>query len=200
MGAVHRGALHVGCSGWHYKSWRGVVYDRDLAPAEWLRAYTRRFDTVELNNTFYRLPAASTFAAWRDQVPETFSFAMKASRFLTHIKRLRAPDEPLTRLLSHAGPLGADAEGCPLPTAAALGARPGTARDVPGSASAAVGRAQPAAAARHRDAGSRRLRGLDRRATRALRRQPLRARHAGPGDADHPRRPGRLSASSTATA
>jgi uncharacterized protein YecE (DUF72 family) len=106
MGAVHRGALFVGCSGWHYKSWRGVIYDRDLAPAEWLRAYTRRFDTVELNNTFYRLPAASTFAAWRDQVPETFSFAMKASRFLTHIKRLRAPDEPLARLLSRAGPLG----------------------------------------------------------------------------------------------
>jgi uncharacterized protein YecE (DUF72 family) len=102
-----QGAVHVGCSGWHYKSWRGVVYPEKLATDEWLRAYTRRFTTVELNSTFYRLPAESTFATWRSNVPATFRFAMKASRFLTHIKRLRDPEEPLTRLLSRAGPLGA---------------------------------------------------------------------------------------------
>ena len=68
--------------------------------------YARRFCTVELNNSFYRLPSAQTFAAWRDQVPRGFLFSVKASRFLTHIKRLREPDEPLGRLLTHAKPLG----------------------------------------------------------------------------------------------
>src|SRR5918995_4366220 len=100
------GVAKIGCSGWHYKSWRGTVYPATLAPASWLRAYTRRFCTVELNNSFYRLPAPQTFAAWREQVPRGFLFAVKASRFLTHIKRLRDPDEPLTRLLTHARPLG----------------------------------------------------------------------------------------------
>src|SRR5262245_11189978 len=100
-------AVQVGCSGWHYKSWRGVVYPNDLSTDEWLRVYSRRFTTVELNNTFYRLPGAETFERWRAQVPATFSFAMKASRFLTHIKRLRDPAEPLARLLARARPLDA---------------------------------------------------------------------------------------------
>jgi uncharacterized protein YecE (DUF72 family) len=96
----------IGCSGWHYKSWRGTVYPADLPITEWLRSYTSRFSTVELNNSFYRLPSESAFAAWRAQVPRGFEFAVKASRFLTHIKRLRDPEEPLQRLLSHAEPLG----------------------------------------------------------------------------------------------
>lgn len=96
---------YVGCSGWHYKSWRGTVYPETLATAAWLRAYARRFATVELNNSFYRLPAANTFRSWRERVPRGFRFAVKASRFLTHIKRLRDPEEPLTRLLTHAAPL-----------------------------------------------------------------------------------------------
>ena len=100
------GVAHIGCSGWHYKSWKGIVYPADLPTTDWLRAYTRRFATVELNNSFYRLPAESTFAAWREQVPRGFVFAVKASRFLTHIKRLRDPEEPLDRLLTHAKPLG----------------------------------------------------------------------------------------------
>jgi uncharacterized protein YecE (DUF72 family) len=100
------GVAHIGCSGWHYKGWQGAIYPRDLPVTEWLRAYTRRFSTVELNNTFYRLPAQRTFAGWREQVPRGFVFALKASRFLTHIKRLRDPEEPLHRLLSHARPLG----------------------------------------------------------------------------------------------
>jgi uncharacterized protein YecE (DUF72 family) len=100
------GVARIGCSGWHYKSWKGLIYPAELAPSEWLRDYTRRFSTVELNNSFYRLPAEETFAGWREQVSRGFQFAVKASRFLTHIKRLREPDEPLQRLLSHAKPLG----------------------------------------------------------------------------------------------
>jgi uncharacterized protein YecE (DUF72 family) len=105
--ARRTGVAHIGCSGWHYKSWRGVVYPADLPTDEWLRAYTRRFDTVELNNTFYRLPSEQTFAGWRAQVRRGFVFAVKASRFLTHIKRLRDPEEPLERLLTRAKALGA---------------------------------------------------------------------------------------------
>lgn len=97
---------YIGCSGWHYKSWRGRVYPMELPASEWLRTYASRFRTVEINNSFYRLPAEETFAAWRAQVPRGFLFAVKASRFLTHIKRLREPDEPLHRLLAHAAPLG----------------------------------------------------------------------------------------------
>lgn len=83
-----------------------MVYPVDVPSSGWLRTYTRWFPTVELNNSFYRLPSEETFAAWRRQVPGGFRFAVKASRFLTHIKRLREPDEPLHRLLSHASPLG----------------------------------------------------------------------------------------------
>lgn len=98
--------MRVGCSGWHYKHWAGRVYPRDLPKDQWLHAYTRRFDTVELNNTFYRLPDAEQFARWREQVPKAFVFAVKASRFLTHFKRLIDPEEPLERLLSRAIRLG----------------------------------------------------------------------------------------------
>lgn len=83
-----------------------MIYPADMPTSDWLRAYTRRFGTVELNNSFYRLPSEETFAAWREQVPRGFVFAVKASRFLTHIKRLREPEEPLERLLAHAAPLG----------------------------------------------------------------------------------------------
>jgi uncharacterized protein YecE (DUF72 family) len=76
-----------------------------LPPAEWLRYYATIFDTVEVNNTFYRLPEASTFAAWREQTPESFLMAVKASRFLTHMKRLRDPAEPIHRLFSRASAL-----------------------------------------------------------------------------------------------
>ena len=96
----------MGCSGWHYKSWRGAFYPEDLPTSQWLDVYSRRFATVELNSTFYRLPADTTFQGWREQVPRDFHFAMKASRFLTHFKRLQSPAEPLARLLSRARPLG----------------------------------------------------------------------------------------------
>src|SRR5687768_16532686 len=99
--AAAHGVAHIGCSGWHYKSWKGVVYPQELPTTAWLQAYTQRFSTVELNNSFYRLPSEETFASWRRQVPRGFLFAVKASRFLTHINRLREPQEPLTRLLTH---------------------------------------------------------------------------------------------------
>jgi uncharacterized protein YecE (DUF72 family) len=98
--------LRVGCSGWNYRSWRGRFYPPDLPVARWLEHYAGVFDTVEVNNTFYRLPEAGTFASWRAQTPRGFLAAIKASRFLTHIKRLRDPQEPLERLLTRASALG----------------------------------------------------------------------------------------------
>ena len=77
-----------------------------LAASKWLAYYAERFDTVEINNTFYRLPEAQTFATWRAQVQPGFLFAVKASRFLTHMKRLRDPQEPIERLFSRVEPLG----------------------------------------------------------------------------------------------
>jgi uncharacterized protein YecE (DUF72 family) len=100
------GVARVGCSGWHYEHWRGPVYDESLPTTAWLREYARRFPTVEINNSFYRLPSEQTFAAWYAQVPRGFRFAVKASRFLTHIKRLRDPAEPLERFFAHARSLG----------------------------------------------------------------------------------------------
>ena len=96
----------VGCSGWNYKSWRGRFYAADLPAARWLQYYATRFDSVEINNTFYRLPERATFAAWRTQVPPEFLFAVKASRFLTHMKRLLDPEEPIARLFSRVAGLG----------------------------------------------------------------------------------------------
>ena len=92
----------IGCSGWNYKSWRGAFYPQSLTASEWLGYYTQHFHTVEINNSFYRLPEESTFAAWRQQTPRGFVFAVKASRFLTHMKQLRDPAEPIDRLFSRA--------------------------------------------------------------------------------------------------
>jgi uncharacterized protein YecE (DUF72 family) len=96
----------VGCSGWNYKSWRTRFYPTTLPASQWLTWYAQRFHTVEINNSFYRLPAPETFAAWREQTPADFIFAVKASRFLTHMKQLRDPEEPLERLFSRARRLG----------------------------------------------------------------------------------------------
>ena len=85
----------VGTSGWHYDHWRGIFYPPKLAKAEWLGFYARHFDTVELNNSFYRLPSEDAFAAWRDSSPPNFTFAVKVSRFITHIKRLKNIEEAL---------------------------------------------------------------------------------------------------------
>ena len=97
----------IGCSGWNYKSWRGRFYPQELAVSQWLAYYASRFNTVEVNNTFYRLPEPSTFESWGRQTPRAFLMAVKASRFLTHMKRLRDPVEPVERLFSRASALGA---------------------------------------------------------------------------------------------
>jgi uncharacterized protein YecE (DUF72 family) len=100
------GRTRVGCSGWQYKHWRGDFYPADLPASRWFQHYASVFDTVEINNTFYRLPEASTFAAWAERAPRRFLFAVKASRFLTHMKKLKDPEEPLERLFSRMRPLG----------------------------------------------------------------------------------------------
>ncbi|MFE8945772.1 DUF72 domain-containing protein [Streptomyces sp. NPDC007856] len=98
--------LFVGTSGWQYKDWRDLVYPAGVPARLWLEEYTRLFATVEINNAFYRLPSRENFEAWRDRVPEDFTVAVKASRYLTHIKRLKDPEEPVHRLMSHASGLG----------------------------------------------------------------------------------------------
>src|SRR5688572_6733391 len=100
------GAARVGCSGWQYKHWRGEFYPDDLPASRWFEHYASVFDTVEINNTFYRLPEEQTFAAWAARAPPRFLFAVKASRFLTHMKKLKDPEEPLDRLFSRMRPLG----------------------------------------------------------------------------------------------
>jgi uncharacterized protein YecE (DUF72 family) len=94
--------LFVGTSGWQYPHWRGGLYPHHLPTSSWLAHYAAAFQTVEVNSVFYRLPASDTFAAWAAQTPADFVFALKASRFLTHTKRLQDPREPVERLLRRA--------------------------------------------------------------------------------------------------
>jgi uncharacterized protein YecE (DUF72 family) len=98
--------VHVGTSGWQYRDWRGPFYPPDLRQTEWLAFYAQRFSTVEVNNAFYRLPEAGVFGRWAGQTPEGFVTAVKASRYLTHVRRLRDPAEPVQRLLERASALG----------------------------------------------------------------------------------------------
>ncbi|MFJ2837148.1 DUF72 domain-containing protein [Nocardia sp. NPDC087230] len=100
------GVIRVGTSGWQYRDWRGVLYPEGLPTRRWLEHYADAFATVESNNAFYRLPSRETFAAWRERTPADFVIAVKASRYLTHIKRLRDPAEPVQRLLDRADGLG----------------------------------------------------------------------------------------------
>src|SRR5213082_1226461 len=83
-------AIRIGCSGWMYDSWRGRLYPDREPKRRWLELYARHFDTVEVNSTFYRLARREAVASWVQQTPPGFLFAVKASRYLTHIRRLRA--------------------------------------------------------------------------------------------------------------
>lgn len=85
------GAVHIGTSGWNYKHWIGRFYPTGLPQKKWLAYYADHFETVEINNTFYHLPQLTTFANWRDSVPPQFFFAVKGSRFITHMKKLKEP-------------------------------------------------------------------------------------------------------------
>jgi uncharacterized protein YecE (DUF72 family) len=97
----------IGTSGWHYEHWRGGLYPADLPARHWLEHFGQRFATTEINNAFYRLPERSTFETWAASVPDDFVFAVKASRYLTHVRRLREPAEPVSRLLERTAGLGA---------------------------------------------------------------------------------------------
>ncbi|HZZ85960.1 MAG TPA: DUF72 domain-containing protein [Anaeromyxobacteraceae bacterium] len=100
------GPVRVGTSGYQYRHWRGVLYPAGLAQRRWLAWYARYFDTVELNATFYRLPRPEAVDRWRDEVPEGFRFAVKGSRYLTHMKQLRDPEAGLARFLAPVERLG----------------------------------------------------------------------------------------------
>jgi uncharacterized protein YecE (DUF72 family) len=99
-------STYVGTSGWHYDHWVGAFYPRDLPDGALLEYYAGHFDTAEINNSFYRLPEKKTLVRWRETVPEGFVFSVKASRYLTHMKKLKDPREPVERLFDRVNVLG----------------------------------------------------------------------------------------------
>jgi uncharacterized protein YecE (DUF72 family) len=98
--------LFAGTSGWQYRHWKGSFYPEDLPSAQWLPYFAERFPTVEVNNTFYRLPERKTFESWRKATPDGFIVTVKASRFLTHNKRLKDPGPAVEKLMDAARGLG----------------------------------------------------------------------------------------------
>lgn len=98
--------FHVGTSGYSYKEWKGSFYPPKIKADEMLRFYAERFSTVEINNTFYRMPKTVVVESWAEQAPEGFRFVLKASKRITHIKRLKEAEEPTEFLLKAAAVLG----------------------------------------------------------------------------------------------
>jgi uncharacterized protein YecE (DUF72 family) len=101
-----KGRIRIGTSGWNYGHWLGTFYPKGTRQRDLLAVYAERFETVEINRTFYSLPDKNAVATWRDQSPADFLFAAKASRYLTHMKKLKDPEEPLARLLGCVEALG----------------------------------------------------------------------------------------------
>jgi uncharacterized protein YecE (DUF72 family) len=99
------GVVRIGCSGWNYTHWRDVVYPRGLPARRWLDHYATLFGTVEVNTTFYRLPSTTAVQGWAGQTPAGFVFAVKASRYLTHIKRLADMEQGVSRFYERIEPL-----------------------------------------------------------------------------------------------
>jgi len=97
--------VYVGCSGWSYKHWRGRLYAKDLPARRWLERYAEEFATVEVNATFYRLPTRKAVETWAEQTPKGFTFALKVSRYLTHVKRLTGVETGIKRFLEPLEPL-----------------------------------------------------------------------------------------------
>jgi uncharacterized protein YecE (DUF72 family) len=97
---MRKGKVYIGTSGWHYKHWKGTFYPGDIKEADQFDYYKRYFSTVEINNSFYRLPDASTFDTWRKQSPRSFVFAVKASRFITHMKKLKIDKKSISIFFS----------------------------------------------------------------------------------------------------
>jgi uncharacterized protein YecE (DUF72 family) len=102
MGATY----YIGTSGWHYAHWRGPFYPAELAPRHWLEYYARQFGTVEINASFYRLPTLAAVRQWCETVPSGFRFAIKASRTITHMKKLRDPGRSLRLLFARVRAFG----------------------------------------------------------------------------------------------
>jgi uncharacterized protein YecE (DUF72 family) len=99
-------SFHIGCSGWVYKHWRGILYPQGLAQSRWFARYAEEFDTVEINASFYRLPLPSTFEGWRDKAPPGFRYAVKVNRFITHLKKLAVVEEAVKQFTGLARLLG----------------------------------------------------------------------------------------------
>jgi uncharacterized protein YecE (DUF72 family) len=100
------GGIHIGTSGWSYRHWRGPFYPDCLPARRFLSHYAGVFRSVEINSSFYGMPEATTFASWRETVPPGFVFAVKASRFITHMKKLKKAEDALERFLKRADALG----------------------------------------------------------------------------------------------
>ena len=98
--------VHIGTSGWHYTHWKGPFYPQDMPARHFLSYYAQQLDTAEINNTFYQLPAEKTLVQWRDTVPKGFTFAVKASRYITHMKKLKDPDQSVGNFLNRINFLG----------------------------------------------------------------------------------------------
>lgn len=103
---MKQGKLHIGTSGWHYKHWIGTFYPDGTREADQLALYKQRFNTVELNNSFYHLPDAKTFKNWAAATPEDFIFSVKGSRFITHMKKLNVSKADINRFLNRVSKLG----------------------------------------------------------------------------------------------
>ncbi len=106
MENVERGSVHVGTSGWHYAHWRGNFYPPELPTGQWLAYYARQVPTVEINNSFYQLPGEETFRQWYAATPPGFVFAVKASRFITHMKKLTDPQTSTAKFFERVTLLG----------------------------------------------------------------------------------------------
>ncbi|MFW6122775.1 MAG: DUF72 domain-containing protein [Thermodesulfobacteriota bacterium] len=103
---MNQDLVHIGTSGWHYDHWSGPFYPEDLPKKDFLSFYQQHFHTVEINNSFYQLPSEKTLTEWRDSVPPGFIFAVKGSRYITHMKKLKDPDQSVPPLLERLQVLG----------------------------------------------------------------------------------------------
>jgi uncharacterized protein YecE (DUF72 family) len=98
---VKQANIHIGTSGWHYRHWIGTFYPPGTKADQQFRLYQNSFDTVEINNSFYRLPTPEVFKSWRKETPDNFLFVVKASRYITHNKKLKDPEESIKRFFTN---------------------------------------------------------------------------------------------------
>lgn len=108
MGSIK---TYIGCSGYHYDDWQGPFYPEGMKKEEWLSFYAEKFNSVEINNSFYNIPDKSTLKSWKERTPEEFRFTLKGSRYITHMKKLKDPEPHVKKFLKGIEPL-ADKTGC----------------------------------------------------------------------------------------